>query len=87
MHSVLHGGGLTILVLLSELASALPRFADYRIQTVFTGRPAAPILTGWFWDYRTRIREGAKGTNFAGHFRIAEGDVVQRAFQSLSWTR
>lgn len=51
----------------------LPRFEDYSISSVFSGKPAEPIFARGQEGFRTRIRKSArKGPNFAGHFTIAE---------------
>ena len=52
----------------------LPKFSDFTVHAVFSGKPKQPILTTKLEHlYRTTIREAAmNGTNFAGHFAIAE---------------
>jgi hypothetical protein len=52
----------------------LPKFEDFKVAEVFKGVPAKPILrTAGQRGFRTRIREGAAGgTNFAGHYAIAQ---------------
>jgi hypothetical protein len=69
-------------IVLAQASAALPRFEDYPVSKIFTGKPAPPILvTAQEKMYRTRIREGVKtgqgilrdgkaqpGPNFAGHY-------------------
>jgi hypothetical protein len=47
---------------------------DYPVSKIFSGKPAAPkLVTSGQRRFRTMIRDGAKkGTNFAGHYVIAE---------------
>jgi hypothetical protein len=51
----------------------LPKFEDFKVAEIFTGKPAAPIIaTPRQRLYRTMIREGTrKGPSFAGHYTIA----------------
>jgi len=75
-------GGLTIaLVLLSATSisqtkpsNPTPNFSDYPSEPLFTGKPAAPILTTKLQrSFKTQIRAGmTKPANFAGRFRIIE---------------
>jgi hypothetical protein len=52
---------------------ALPAFEQFGVDETFTGKPAAPKITGVHRSYRTMIRQGAaKGPNFAGHYTIAD---------------
>lgn len=50
--------------------SAAPQFEDYPVKEMFSGTPAAPILTTPDQRmYRTRIRRGVSDPlNFAGHY-------------------
>ena len=64
----------------------LPKFEDYPVAEVFTGKPAEPIIkTSLERMYRTRIREGVTkgwgvfrdgkeqpGPNFAGHYFVIQ---------------
>jgi hypothetical protein len=55
----------------AQLPARLPIFEDFPVTQVFQGKPAAPILRGGDWDYRTRFREQtASGPDFAGHYKI-----------------
>jgi len=68
-------GSLIVSVLLQIPAAGdatLPTFEHYRVETVYKGKPATPILrTPEDRQYRTRIRIGsAKGPNFAGHYTL-----------------
>ena len=64
-----------LLLFQSHPASApLPKFEDFRVNEIFKGTPANPLLETRFARlYRTNIRNAAKeGPNFAGHCTIAE---------------
>jgi hypothetical protein len=52
--------------------SAVPQFEQYRVNNIYQGSPARPVLRSpGDREYRTRIREGAKtGPNFAGHYTV-----------------
>ncbi len=52
----------------------MPKFEDYAVSEIFNGKAAPPILIRpQDKMFRTRIRQGAaKGSNFAGHYSIAE---------------
>ena len=49
-----------------------PRFEDYPVWRIFTGKPASPKLTTpELRRFRTRLRMGAReGPNFAGHYTV-----------------
>src|SRR3954471_12030449 len=48
-----------------------PQFKDYAVSERFTGKVASPVLTSESRNYRTRLREAARGKpNFAGHFIV-----------------
>jgi len=48
-----------------------PQFKDYAVSERFTGKVASPVLTGESRNYRTRLRDAARGKpNFAGHFIV-----------------
>lgn len=55
-------------------SSRFPRFDDFPVSEIFSGKPAPPkVVNPGDRLFRTRIREGAsKGPNFAGHYTIAE---------------
>ena len=69
---------LFILFLAAQLAtqatSGLPEFEQFKVSEIFKGTPAQPRLkTAGQRRFRTMIRDGAKkGSNFAGHYAIAE---------------
>jgi hypothetical protein len=52
----------------------LPKFEDFKVEEVFKGVPAQPILdTPGLRMFRTRIRDASKGgPNFAGRYAVAE---------------
>ena len=55
------------------LAQSAPRFADYPVAPLYTGKTAAPVLaTKDAREFRTMLRQAAAGkTNFAGHYILA----------------
>jgi hypothetical protein len=74
------------LVILASAQGQPPRFEDYAVTEIFTGKPAVPLIeTPLERMYRTRIREGAMkgwgvfrdgkeqpGPNFAGHYFVIQ---------------
>lgn len=51
----------------------LPRFEDYSVTEIFKSTPAAPqLVTPEERMFRTRIREGLMGPNFAGHYVVVQ---------------
>jgi hypothetical protein len=49
----------------------VPQFKDYAVNERFTGKSAAPILKGDARQFKTRLREAARGgPNFAGHYIV-----------------
>jgi hypothetical protein len=59
-------------VVFSQSLKNVPTFEQYKVRTIFNGKPAPVILSNkQARMYRTRITEGAKaGVNFAGHFTV-----------------
>jgi hypothetical protein len=48
-----------------------PRFHDYRVKSIYHGKPVPPTITKEFRGFRTRIRQGAKSdVEFGGHYTI-----------------
>ncbi len=48
-----------------------PRFSDYPVKHIYTGKPVAPLITKDFQMFRTRIRWGARSkVEFAGQYTI-----------------
>jgi hypothetical protein len=48
-----------------------PQFKDYAVSERFSGKSASPILTGEARQFKTRLREAARGgPNFAGHYIV-----------------
>ncbi len=48
-----------------------PRFSDYPVKGIYTGKPAPALITKQFQMFHTRIRRGAKSkVEFAGHYTI-----------------
>jgi len=55
----------------SPLGKPVPKFSDYAVAEIYTGKNAAPKITHDWHLFRTRIREGAsEPPNFAGNYRI-----------------
>ena len=53
----------------AQTNTPLPKFEDYHIQEQYKGNTAAPIITKDDREFRTRLREAARGkANFAGHY-------------------
>jgi hypothetical protein len=58
-----------------DSSATRPDFGDYRVQDIYTGRPASVDLSSHpiAREYRTRLRKGAaKGPNFAGHYSVVD---------------
>jgi len=48
-----------------------PKFEDFAVKEIYTGKPAAPDLNREWRTFRTMIREGAKArVEFAGHYTV-----------------
>src|SRR5438552_2640156 len=62
----------------------LPRFAEFKIENIFKGKPAAPILASpEERRFRTVLREGAQeGPNFAGHYTVVEWGCGTECWQA-----
>jgi hypothetical protein len=49
--------------------AVVPKFEDYQVQEQYKGKTAPPIITKKEREFRTRLREGARGkANFAGRY-------------------
>ena len=62
----------------------LSRFVEFNVETVFKGKPAAPLLVRpEERRFRTVLREGAKeGANFAGHYTVVEWGCGTECWQA-----
>lgn len=50
-----------------------PNFADYPVKRIYHGKPASPIISKEFREYRTMIRRGASSNvEFAGHYTLPQ---------------
>ena len=59
------------LVAFSQTQESRPRFADFKVTTVFTGPPVEPKLSKDQRTFRTMIRRGAKSrVEFGGHYTV-----------------
>jgi hypothetical protein len=65
-------------------AILLPRFAEFKVEKVFNGKPAPPVLLRpEERRFRTVLREGANaGPNFAGHYTIVEWGCGTECWQA-----
>jgi hypothetical protein len=57
----------------SSTSDPFDQFPQYRVRSIFKGKPAPPVLSSPdAHEFRTKIREGvAKGVVFAGHYEVA----------------
>lgn len=62
---------IVILIFAFSTFSQTPKFADYKVNKIYTGKNAKPIITGDDRMFRTRIREASKNkVNFAGRYIV-----------------
>jgi hypothetical protein len=55
--------------------SSHPRFADYPVGQLYSGKPVTPKIPDTWHNFRTRIQKAASlPPNFAGHYRIVQWD-------------